>query len=1305
MAEFERTEESGLYIDDSKIIPIIIKYNDNSAKWHNERSNTKFQDAIKQYEGIHNCFFVFDGISTRGKTPQPQVIIMLENTVLSIKALIEGGERSFWGLSLLDEGFIVPNDKSEYIQSRCNIRFIHSDTDVIDVVTTMSWGHRLQELKAFITDVSKLPRPLKEIRKEEDQAIWKSYSDGLDALTKAKQELQKIKKVGKIQTEVDKYKRKIKVIDLEIEALNYQEMLKQLLMEELQDYPVIPKFASGKNGKVCQIIFDDFRQIPQSDLQNLNSAAEQSVYKIDNLLHPTYQIDGVFSLKATSADNQQILSEFEDVLRNYDDNYPSKTDNVYAFNTDKDKAFAIEQIEQRFGSVIKANPSTNLVCSFSSNLQTDLEQKIKNKIGSIDTKTQGNFLVVSSKKAIKLDEIESCGLTFDSCRFILKPSKFDSNIQVPAALTVKDGYYQAIIADKSQIEIRPKGWIFAIRNAYKKQGENINCQIFEYTYVFRRIVDKESLKALARILGNEKQISIKTALGKAFCTPSSVDEYDNIKEKIRNALPVDIIPQFDDYNPTITISFLNEDDDFAHNNFTAIQNALNNYNLKWNESKDSLSFSFVFENAEKRESIKSAITEVYQQYQQILNLNFSNSTGQTIISFHEDGELKIEREKDLHNDFASESVNLVPSKFDNLLDEIESADEEGDWNEKKKLQRLQRDMLSKAEQIGTCRQRTALTVKIEVDEDFLNKLEDKDVSIKVGDYIKFPLKGESENVSRQKEAMDRILTPGIKNRYYKVIPPATNPNLSNFLFDPRYAKETESDIEAVKVQIRERQIESNMNDRQCEAVAKAIEAQDIAFIQGPPGTGKTTVIAEIIWQEVLRNPKCKILLTSQTNLAVDNALERLQGKRGIRPIRVAKSAGETRLEREGKRYLLSQMDNWSTNPNDDNTDNATNLWIDTILNEMDSSEKYAAVISRWKKDLTQKDEFVRSTFTDAYTRNVNLVAATCSICGAYNFTKVYKKLYGEKEEPKFDVVIMDEASKATPLEMAIPMVLGKKIIVIGDHKQLPPMVDDDEVKDALRKIGRNDLAEKLDNIKESQFKRLFEASQKMRKSLVATLDTQYRMHEQIMNCISHFYKDDVVGGLKCGIVENMNSEDFSNRGSRYHGLNNPPFVNPNVHAIWVDVDGKEEKVGTSSMNRAELIAIEKVLKNIRESEGYNEYVEHCTRPEDKEIGIITFYGAQAKGITEMKKSGKLGDGNFRIDVVDKFQGMERNIVIVSTVRTASMGFAQAIERINVAFSRAKKLLIVVGDKDFFAKNSDYRTSIAAMEVVDVKQLN
>lgn len=224
---------------------------------------------------------------------------------------------------------------------------------------------------------------------------------------------------------------------------------------------------------------------------------------------------------------------------------------------------------------------------------------------------------------------------------------------------------------------------------------------------------------------------------------------------------------------------------------------------------------------------------------------------------------------------------------------------------------------------------------------------------------------------------------------------------------------------------------------------------------------------------------------------------------------------------------------------------------------------------------------------------------------------------------------------------------------------------------------------------------------------MATLDTQYRMHEQIMQSINHFYKDDLVNGLQCGIKETMNDPDFKNKGSRYHGLDFKNIFRPNIHAIWINVHSPEKKEGTSYTNPAELEAIKLVVEALQKSEGYSQYMDSQQKPEDKEIGLITFYSSQKRGIKDMQKKGKLGDNAFRIDVVDKFQGMERNIVIVSTVRSNKknkMGFADRIERINVAFSRAKRLLIVVGDKQFFETNENYRKSIAAMEVVDVKQL-
>jgi superfamily I DNA and/or RNA helicase len=127
-----------------------------------------------------------------------------------------------------------------------------------------------------------------------------------------------------------------------------------------------------------------------------------------------------------------------------------------------------------------------------------------------------------------------------------------------------------------------------------------------------------------------------------------------------------------------------------------------------------------------------------------------------------------------------------------------------------------------------------------------------------------------------------------------------------------------------------------------------------------------------------------------------------------------------------------------------------------------------------------------------------------------------------------------------------------------------------------------------------------------------------------------------------------------------------------------------------------------VLKALQQSEGFDEFMKAQKKPEDKEIGIITFYSAQSR---EIKR--KYKDCGYRMDVVDRFQGMERNIIIVSTVRSNAknnIGFAKEIERINVAFSRARRLLIVVGNKRQFESNSNYAASIQSMKTFPVEQL-
>ena len=1304
MEQFERFAQPELFVEESDIAPIIIKYADFNEVRHNEKNDTPFKDAIKKYEGIHSCVFVNDGIS-KGKNARAQFLIILDDIDLSIRVQVDGSCRSFFGPTLLSEKPVIPSDENEFIRRRCDIRIVDNYSDEIDVATEMRWGNRLSELKAFIQSIASLKRPLREIRKEEDQAIWSSYAEGLEALTKAKQELRKISKVGKIHTEKNRHKENVSVIDLEIVSTTNAQDFEKSIYEALDGHIIKPRFVSNKNGKECSIIYDGFRTFAEDELMELASMAEQSCYRMKTL-QPLHILKGTYFFKSSDSDNEVITSEFDSLLKDYDPDYPKKVGRRYSFVSDSDISYAKGIIERRFGNILKCTSDTNLTISFVEDGQDDLLQTVKDIYPKAKVIEHEQFIILQTKHPIDCEKLESMPLAFDSCRVWLRVPNFDSSVPVIKNISPKNGAYFGIIHDKTKIKVQSTGWTYSVSKAYEKNGLKTHCAISDYEYAFRKSASKDVMKSIARLLGGESNIRINTATGRAFCSPLDATDYEEIKDKIALSIPNNVQVLYPKYIPTFTLSFLNEDPEYKQEAFAAIENSLQDLSCKWSIDGDALMFTLVLDNENTRDKVVAKMQKIASDYSHVFDLTFENNNvnGITTIVFNEDADLRIEYEKELQGDFGRQEVKLISSDYDEIQSNLLDAIWEDDRTEITSLRRKERDMLQKAEKIGTCRLRTRNTVKIELCQSFIEKLETAEISIQENDYIQFPLLGEAINIARQKDAIDRILKPGTKNRYGKIIPSAINPNLSNFLFDPRYASETVSDIEMVKEQIKERQIESNMNEKQREAVAKAIEAQDIAFIQGPPGTGKTTVIAEIIWQEVLRNPSCKILLTSQTNTAVDNALERLQGKRGIRPIRIPKINGEARMVREGKRYLLSQLQEWSEQPTEDNSDNAVNIWVDTILNEMDPSDKYSQVIGRWRQDLTQKDQFVRKSFTESYLRNVNLVAATCSICGSRSFGEIYNQIFGSNDM-EFDVVIMDEASKATPLEMAIPMVLGKKIILIGDHKQLPPMVDDDEIKEAIRKIGRGDLVDKLENIKESQFKRLFEASQKMRQSLVSTLDTQYRMHKQIMNCIAHFYKDDIDGGLKCGIEDSMDSEDWTNRGSRYHGLENSPFINPNVHAIWVDVDGKEEKNGHSPYNRAELKAIEKILKNLRASNGYKEYMSHCNRPEDEEIGIITFYGAQVKELQKMYKEGKFGPGKYKIDVVDSFQGMERNIVIISTVRTDKIGFAKAIERINVAFSRAKRLLIVVGDKDFFAKDPNYRTSIQAMEVIGINQLN
>ena len=711
--------------------------------------------------------------------------------------------------------------------------------------------------------------------------------------------------------------------------------------------------------------------------------------------------------------------------------------------------------------------------------------------------------------------------------------------------------------------------------------------------------------------------------------------------------------------------------------------------------------TFPFKTAHEREQITEEIKISVNSLGKGYKLVIKKPLGITVMTYQKDDVLLDRLNEEMKYQFLGEEIKLVDGKtYTELFKGIKDPENIIDPTIRERYNRF----MAECPIIGTCHKRTNDSIIVNLAESFYNG-EHLTSPIREKDMIYFPSIGTSTDLRRQYDAIQRINKPGVKLSNGRKIVPPVNPGLCDFLFSPLYAKDIKADIANMMDIVRTNKIEAQLNEKQIEAVAKSVLAEDIAFIQGPPGTGKTTVIAEIIWQEISRNPKCRILLTSQTNLAVDNALERLKYKKSIRPLRVI---SDSRSSSDDLIYNANILDEWMAQPNDKNSENVVNKWIDNIIERIDNETDYQDVTKEWRDYLAGKSKSVRRVFTEEYKSSVNLIAATCSLCGSQQFLQAFNKMY-ECDEVAFDVVIMDEASKATPLEMAIPMVLGRKIIVIGDHKQLPPLLDENSIDTALHKIGRNDLAERIQDLKESQFKKLFQMAQKYKPNLVTTLDTQYRMHRKIMHTINQFYVDELgENGLICGIENVQDTPDYSVRGSRWHGITKEPFINPSTHAIWVNVEGNEEKERTSFKNMKEVNAVKLVIDALSHASGFSDYINSQKKIEDQEIGLITFYSAQKRELKKLEQNGELNRSyDYRIDVVDRFQGMERNIVIVSTVRSNKyngIGFAKEIERINVAFSRARSLLIVIGNRDLFYTKYNYKKSIDAMEAIDIKQI-
>jgi uncharacterized protein (UPF0147 family) len=328
--------------------------------------------------------------------------------------------------------------------------------------------------------------------------------------------------------------------------------------------------------------------------------------------------------------------------------------------------------------------------------------------------------------------------------------------------------------------------------------------------------------------------------------------------------------------------------------------------------------------------------------------------------------------------------------------------------------------------------------------------------------------------------------------------------------------------------------------------------------------------------------------------------------------------------------------------------------------ELNRSQNF---VTDWIQKLRNPSEKDQNDLRQIYIDNANVIGITCVQAASFEFAKNF---------PSFDAVIIDEVSKCTPPELLIPALKAKKLVLVGDSRQLPPMFDRSTIGDIAEEIGCT--GDELNFIKESLFKVLFESASD---SIKTMLTTQYRMHPQIMGAINQFYDEK----LTCGIHE----PDVK----RAHHLGGK-IIQENNHILWVKTPiapgFAEEKQGTSRLNLKEIDAIECLCEQMEIA--WQPKVAAGEPP--KEIGIITFYGAQLNAIQDRIELEKFPSLSIRTGTVDIFQGMERPVILVSTVcnnNRGDIGFAKEPERVNVAFSRAQELLVVVGCHDLFTQQT------------------
>jgi ATP-dependent RNA/DNA helicase IGHMBP2 len=436
---------------------------------------------------------------------------------------------------------------------------------------------------------------------------------------------------------------------------------------------------------------------------------------------------------------------------------------------------------------------------------------------------------------------------------------------------------------------------------------------------------------------------------------------------------------------------------------------------------------------------------------------------------------------------------------------------------------------------------------------------------------------------------------------------------------------------------------AKLNAKQNEAVNKILQANELAVVHGPPGTGKTTTLVQAI-KALLKQQPQQILVTAPSNAAVDLLTEKLSDE-GLNVVRIGNPA------RVNERQMNLTLD----------AKTSTHSSAKEIKRLKRQAAEYRDLAQKYKRsfgaaereqrkalfnearNIRQEVERTEQYIVDDVLSKANIITAT--LVGANHYT--IKNL-------RFNTVVIDEAAQALEPSCWIPILKAKKVIMAGDHHQLPPTI---RSADAAKQLGTT-LMEKL---------------VQLHPQAVVLLQEQYRMHKNIMGFSSkEFYNDELIAHSSVASQTLFSTDD--------------PFLF--IDTAGCGFDEKQEGTGLSNPEEASF-----ALKHL--SHYVQQLSEAYTGTSFPSIAVIAPYRHQIELLKEYVASHPQLQqflSSITVNTIDSFQGQERDVVYISLTRSNAesvIGFLSEVRRMNVAITRARKKLVLIGDSATLSQYSFY----------------